>query len=334
MILVTGGTGLVGSHLLYFLLKKNKRVRAIHRKNSNLESVKKVFSLYGNESQKLFEAIEWRQADITDIPALTAAFHDITEVYHCAAFINFNSSKYSVLKKVNVEGTANIINLCIANGIRKICYVSSVATFGNVQPNQLITEETPWNPDEKNSVYGITKYGAEMEVWRGSQEGLDVLIVNPGIIFGTPPEDGGSNTLINIGASGIPFYPTGSMGLVDVQDVAAIMIELMDSEIKNEQFILVSENMAYKQLLTMLAPMFGKKPPTKKLWKGVMLFLSGMDWCFHKIFGTKRRIPKATVRSMFTKSSYDASKVKDRLNYSFIPITETLQRVVAEREHH
>ena len=241
MILVTGGTGLVGSHLLYFLLKENANVRAIHRKNSNIKAVKKVFALYTAEVDSLFNKIEWVEANITDIPALTLAFENIIKVYHCAAFISFDPSKYKVLKKANVEGTANIVNLCLASNIEKLCYVSSVATLGSNLKDQLISEETPWNPDAKNSVYGITKYGAEMEIWRGTQEGLDAVIVNPGLILGTSPDGGGSSIIISLGASGIPFYPSGAMGIVDVQDVVKTMILLMNSEVKNEQFILVGE---------------------------------------------------------------------------------------------
>lgn len=332
MILVTGGTGLVGSHLLYFLLKENANVRAIHRKNSNIKAVKKVFALYTAEVDSLFNKIEWVEANITDIPALTLAFENIIKVYHCAAFISFDPSKYKVLKKANVEGTANIVNLCLASNIEKLCYVSSVATLGSNLKDQLISEETPWNPDAKNSVYGITKYGAEMEIWRGTQEGLDAVIVNPGLILGTSPDGGGSSIIISLGASGIPFYPSGAMGIVDVQDVVKTMILLMNSEVKNEQFILVGENLTYKDLLTRLAPMFDKKPPTKKLPKNIMFFLSGMDWVSNKLFNTKRRIVKATVRSMFTISLYDMFKIKNTLGFQFTPTEETLKRVVAEKK--
>ncbi len=330
MILVTGGTGMVGSHLLYFLSKENTKVRAIHRRDSDIESVKKVFSLYTSESDGLFDKIEWVEANINDIPELTKAFKNITKVYHCAAIIDFNPSKYKVLKKANVEGTANIVNLCLANKVEKICYVSSVSTLGSTLNNQLITEETHYNPDEKNSVYAITKYAAEMEVWRGTQEGLDAVIVNPGIILGTSPSEDGSAVIISVGSSGIPFYPSGTMGIVDVQDVVKAMIILMNSEIKNERFILVSENISYKDFLSRLAPLFGKKPPTRKLSKGFMLFLSRIDWLLNKLFGIKRRVVKATVRSMFTTSLYDTSKIKEQLGFKFIPTEETLKRIAKE----
>jgi len=192
MVLVTGGTGMVGSHLLYFLLKENTKVRAIYRKDSDIKAIKKVFALYTNEVDMFFNKIEWVKANIIDIPALTLAFQNVTHVYHCAAIINFDPSKYKVLKKANVEGTANVVNLCLANNVKKICYVSSVATLGKTLNNQPINEETHWNPDDKNNVYAITKYGAEMEVWRGTQEGLDAVIVNPGVIVGTSPDGDGN----------------------------------------------------------------------------------------------------------------------------------------------
>jgi len=327
MILVTGGTGLVGSHLLYFLLKENKQVRAIHRKNSDTESVKKVFALYTSEAESLYKKVDWVEANITDVPALTAAFEGVTQVYHCAAFVTFDPSKYQILKKTNIEGTANIVNFCLANKVEKLCFVSSIATLGNTLNGDLINEQTQWNPDDKNSIYAISKYGAEMEVWRGTQEGLDAVIVNPGIILGNSPDAGSSSVFMALGSSGIPFYPSGGIGVVDVADVVKAMILLMDSSVKNEQFILVSENISYKELLSKTAILFEKKPPTKKLPKAIMFFLSGMDWLLNKLFGIKRKLIKATVRSMFTTSFYDASKIKNSLDFQFKPLCETLERV-------
>lgn len=329
MILVTGGTGLVGSHLLHALLKEHKKVRAIHRSNSDLMAVKRIFNLYGGNADTLFEKIEWVEASLSEIPALTDAFEGISKVYHCAAFVNFNPAKYSLLKKINIEGTANIVNLCLAFNIDKLCYVSSVATLGSRPNHELVDETAAWNPDEKNSVYAISKYGAEMEVWRGTQEGLDAVIVNPGIILGASPNQDGSGIAVSLGSSGIPFYPPGSMGVVDVRDVVRAMVSLMDSDIKNQQYILVGENIGYKDLLTQMATLFGKKPPKRKLSKSLMMFLSGLDWLGSKLFRTKRRIIKDNVRSMFKKSYYDSGKIKKELNFEFTPTAETLQRIAA-----
>ncbi|MEM0517976.1 NAD-dependent epimerase/dehydratase family protein [Aequorivita flava] len=332
MILVTGGTGLVGSHLLYFLLKEDAPVRAIYRESSDINAVKKVFGLYTSEVDLLFNKIEWVAADIIDIPALTEAFKNVATVYHCAATINFEASKYSLLKKINEEGTTNIVNLCLSNSVKKLCYVSSVATLGSSVTKQAVNEETLWNPDEKNNVYAITKYAAEMQVWRGTQEGLDAIVVNPGIILGTSPQDGGSSRIISLAKRGISYYPSGTMGIVDVKDVVRAMIALMNSEISNEKYVLVGENISYKDLLSKLTRLFGKKPPTKKLSRQLMYFLSTMDWLASKLFNTKRNLVKPMVRSMFKDSRYDASKIENAINFQFTHIDDTLKRVTDENK--
>lgn len=328
MILVTGGTGLVGAHLLYNLLLEHPTIRATHRKGSDLASVKKVFSYYTKDVYTLFQKIDWVEANITELPALANVFKNITHVYHCAAFINFNPKHYYALKKANIEGTANVVNLCIENGVKKLCYVSSIATLGKGFEGQLITEENDWNPEDNNSVYSITKYGAEMEVWRGTQEGLEAVIVNPGVILGEGYWHSGSGILIKRVAKGIRFYTHGSTGFVDIKDVVKAMIALMNSSLKNEKYILVGNSLTYKEFITKLSEEFGNKPPSKSISKGVLLFLSNLDWLSSKLFKTKRSLLKATVNSLFTHSKYDTSKIETALSFQFTPFEETLRRIV------
>ena len=330
MILVTGGTGLVGSHLLYFLLKEKKQVRAIHRKSSDLQAVKQVFGYYVNEAEAeiLFNKIEWQEANITEIPALTDAFKGITHVYHAAAYISFDPKHYKKLKKANMEGTANVVNLCLANSVKKLCYVSSIATLGNGLNGAPITEETHWNPEEKNNVYAITKYGAEMEVWRGTQEGLDAVIFKPGVILGEGFWSSGSGVIIKTASKGIPFYTDGGMGVVDVKDVVKAMVQGMHSEEKNTSYILVSDNLKYKKLLTKIATRLNVNPPKKRAPKWVLMVFSKIDWFVSKLFGTRRKLLKATVNSLYTVSNYNSLKIERELNFTFTPISETLDRVV------
>ena len=183
MILVTGGTGLVGAHLLCKLTDGNEPIRAIYRKENKLNKVKKVFSYYCEDVEERFNKIEWVVCDLTDIAFLDKIFKDITQVYHCAAFISFDPAHYKGLMKSNQEGTANVVNQCIHHNIDKLCYVSSIATIGTPIKQKQATEETEFNTTNAN-VYALTKHAAESEVWRGSQEGLDVVIVNPGVILG------------------------------------------------------------------------------------------------------------------------------------------------------
>lgn len=330
MILVTGGTGLVGSHLLYSLLSKGLEVRAIHRESSTFKKVKKVFNYYTDASnaEMLFNKINWHSASLNDIPLLSDAFIGITKVYHCAAYINFDPKRYNTLKKTNIEGTANIVNLSITYKVKKLCYVSSIATIGNTIDGSLINEETDFNPDENNNVYSLTKYGAEMEVWRGTQEGLDAVIVNPGVIFGSGFWNTGSGVIMNIGFRGIPIYTPGSVGVVDVLDVVTAMTSLMESSIKNERFILVGKNPSYKELLTLLAKHFGKKPPHKSIAKWKLNAVSKIDWLFHTLFKTRRKLLKPTVDSLYTTNEYDGSKIEKTLGFKYTPFNDTLARVI------
>lgn len=328
MILVTGGTGLVGSHLLYALLQKGEQVRALHRKTSNLEAVKQVFSYYdASKATILYNKIEWIEGDITNIPSLTKAFLNIDFVYHCAAFISFNTKHFEILEKVNIEGTANIVNLCLENNIKKLCYISSIATLGTSLNNELITETTAYNTENKNSVYAITKHGAEMEVWRATQEGLDAVIVHPGVILGEGIWKSASGSILRSVNKGLPFYSSGGVGVVDVQDVVKAMISLMESSVVNDHFILVSKNSSYKNLLGQIAEALNKKPPLKEVKKGLLLAYSNWDWLSNKLFKTKRKLPKDMVNPLFETAQYSSKKIEQQLHFTFIPFEKTVKRV-------
>ena len=329
MILVTGGTGLVGSHLLFKLVSNNETVRAVYRREKTLQRVKHVFSYFSDNSETLFNSIEWIKGDINDIPKLESAFNGITSVYHCAAFVSFEPDKYKTLRKINIEGTANIVNLCISNKVKKICYVSSIAALGqHNDPEKLIDEQTPWNPEDDNSVYAITKYGAELEVWRGSQEGLDVVIVNPGIILGAGFWNGGSSgNLFKQIQKGMRYYVHGISGYVDVWDVVNTMHQLMKRSIKNEGFILVSENLSFKTFQTKSANALNVDPPSKEAKSWLLNVAWRLDWLGFKLLGKRRSLTKQTAKSAMSITKYDNSKLKNSLNFEFKPIEKSIEEV-------
>jgi nucleoside-diphosphate-sugar epimerase len=329
MILVTGGTGLVGSHLLFKLVSNDENVRAIYRREKTLTRVKHVFSYFSNDAEALFNKIEWVEADINDIPQLKIAFKDISFVYHCAAFVSFEPDKYKTLRKINIEGTANIVNLCISNGIKKLCYVSSVAAIGNHNnPEKLIDEQTAWNPEDDNSVYAITKYGAELEIWRGTQEGLDAVMVNPGIILGAGYWNGGSSgSMFKKIYKGMSYYTEGVTGYVDVWDVVNAMLQLMKSDIKNENFILASENLSYKTFQTKIAKALQVTPPTKEAKPWLLGIAWRLDWLQFKLLGKRRSLSKQNAKSVVTVTKYDNSKLKNALNFEFKSIDDAVNEV-------
>lgn len=327
MILVTGGTGLVGSHLLYKLLQTNASVKAIYKREHKLDVVKKVFSYYTADVESLYKKIKWIHADITDVPSLEIAFENVDYVYHCAAFVSFEPDKYHLLRKTNIEGTANVVNLCVSHQVKKLCYISSIATIGHhLNPQQLITEETHWNQEDDNSVYAITKYGAEIEVWRGTQEGVDAVILNPGIIIGPGLwNSGGSSSLIKKMYKGMPFYTHGVTGYVDVHDVVNAMILLVQSTIKNERFIAVSENLSFKEFQSQVTTALNVKPASKEATPFILAIGWRLDWLHHLLTGKRRRLSKQMTKSARSITTYDASKLKNALNFEFKPMADSIK---------
>jgi len=317
MILVTGGTGLVGAHLLYKLTKQNNKVRAIYRSAHKLPLVKDVFASLDDDFEALFELITWVEADILDIPALLEAFLDVTHVYHCAAFVSFEPHKYHLLRRTNIDGTANIVNLCLSENIKKLCYVSSIATLGSELGNKAVDEESIWNPEEDNNAYAITKYGAEMEVWRGTQEGLDVVIVNPGVILGSGFWETGTGYLFEKAKKGFRFYTAGSIALVGVEDVTEVMVTLMQSDIINERFVLVAEHWTYQRFLEALAKAVNGKPAEKIALNWLLNLGWRLDWLKTKLTGRPRQLTRHLVSTLSTDTRYSSNKIKTALKYNF-----------------
>ena len=327
MILVTGGTGLVGAHLLLQLLNnKQETIRAIYRNRKHIEKTKSLFDLY--KKSELFINIEWIHADILDVYSLEIAFKNVDFVYHCAGFISFNPDDEDQLRKTNIEGTANIVNLCIDKKVKKLCYVSSIAALGNLTQNDIVvTEETEWNPEISHSDYAISKYGAEMEVWRGLQEGLQVVIVNPGIILGPGFWNQGSSTLFKTIEKGLPFYTIGSTGYVAVTDVVSIMSQLVNSDCNGERFILISENRTYQDIITTIAKKMEAKEPKIKANSFVLNLAWRMDFILSKVLRSERKLSKHSSISLQNMDYFSNEKIRKYLNYTFKEIDSYLDDI-------
>ncbi|MDR7372534.1 NAD-dependent epimerase/dehydratase family protein [Flavobacterium aquidurense] len=330
MILVTGGTGLVGAHLLLHLIENGENVRAIYRNQNNIQKAKSVFELY--KKAELFDKINWLEADILDVPSLELAFADIKFVYHCAALISFDPKNEDGLRKTNIEGTANMVNFSIAKGIEKFCFVSSIAALGDLAPHETyITEETEWNPEKPHSDYAISKYGAEMEVWRALQEGLNIVIINPGVILGPIPKtknnDQGSAEIYTRVANGLPFYTLGSTGFVTVNDVVRIAFELMKSDIKNERFTLISDNIVFRDILNTIAETLKVKKPRIHASPLFMNILWLADGIFSTLFFQRKTITKATAKASYSKNLYSNEKIKTALGTVFLDVHQYIKDV-------
>lgn len=318
MILITGATGFLGAELVFQLLQTEEKVRCIKRRDSVVPKKLLPFS----------QKIEWLNADILDFSDLEDAFENIHKVFHCAALISFDENLKAKMLQVNAEGTSNVVNLCVQFGIEKLVYASSVAALGNAKPNGLIDETCFWEGFEIKDAYAVSKYRAEMEVWRSMHEGLNAVIVNPSVIIGTDAGTEGSGAIFENIKNGLSYYTRGATGFVDVEDVARCMILLMDNPVKQERFVLNSENISYQNLFEQTAKQFGIAEP-KKLAKPWMLNLAWrLTALKNYLLGKKGGVNKAIANAADKVSRYDNQKVKTLLNYQFIPIKQSITKIV------
>lgn len=329
MVLVTGGTGFVGAHLLLELLKNNQKVKAIKRNNSNLNLVKRIFSYYKEDVETLLSQIEWVDGDVLDVLSLQEAMENVEKVYHCAAVVSFSPKDRDNLFKTNIKGTANVVNTALQTRIKKLCFVSSIAAICRSESNELTSESTEWKSSKRNSTYAISKYEAEKEVWRGIEEGLNAVIVNPSVIIGPGDWNNGSAKIFDTLKNGTRFYTEGVNGFVDVRDVASVMYQLMESEIVNERFIVSSENLSYRELFTLILNEYDIKPPTIKAL-GILLEAA---WRFEKLRGgllkTRPLITKETVNTAQNQYFYSTEKLQKAIDFKFTPVKEIIQLTAA-----
>jgi nucleoside-diphosphate-sugar epimerase len=317
MILITGATGFLGAELTQQLTSQGLRVRALKRDTGKIPDL-----LKGNTN------IEWFSADINDLATLEDAFEGILQVYHCAAVVSFNPKDKARMIHVNIEGTSNVVNLCVEYAARLV-HVSSVAALGEPKKGAEITEDDYWEYSPHVHTYAISKYESEMEVWRGISEGLDAVIVNPSVIIGANAGHQGSGALFKLVQDGLSFYTNGSTGLVDVSDVAKSMILLMNSEQQAERFTISAANLSYKELFTKIARGLGMKAPTREA-KPWMLGIAWRAASVASLFtGRSFGLTSDTAKSSTSYSYYSNSKIKNTIGIAFKPLEQSISEVCA-----
>jgi len=319
MTLITGASGFLGQHLVRHLSAQGIAIRALY--NSHAPSAE-LAALPG---------VKWMRCDLLDIFEVEEAMAGMTDVYHCAAIVSFEPGKHDELLHFNPQSTAHVVDQALLQGIRKMVYVSSVAALGRqIVPGKLITEEEEWGEGGYHSAYAISKYLAETEVWRGMGEGLNAVVINPGVILGEGEWDNGSAQLMSVANKEFPFYTNGVNGWVDVADVVQIMQLLMESDVAEERFIVTAENRPFKDVFTMMAGALGKRPP--RYYAGP--FISGMAWRLgalkHKITGAPMVITRETAKTAHSSSCYDNRKLLETLpSFAYRPLSETIERMAA-----
>ena len=329
MIFVTGGTGLLGSHLLFELTRENKPIRALKRPFSNLSEVTRVFGYYTDSHDDLFSKIEWVDGDILNYADMLELLQGIDSVYHCAAMVSFDPTDRNRMIKNNRQGTANIVNAALERDVKKVCHVSSTSAIGQAPDDQLANESMIWAESKSNTGYSISKFKSEMEVWRAIEEGLSAVIVNPSIILGPGFWERGSSSIFSRVDKGLTFYSNGVTGYVGVWDVVKVMIRLMESDITGERFLVTAENLTYKEMLDMVADAMDKKRPAIEATRFMTELIWRLDW-FRGLFSPGERVfTRERIRAARHVARFDNNKVIKTIDFEFEPVKNVIEKVAA-----
>jgi nucleoside-diphosphate-sugar epimerase len=259
-----------------------------------------------------------------DFVGLHEHLKDVDSVYHCAAMVSFSKKNREKLLSTNIRGTSNMVDASIACGVKKFCFISSIAALGSEENNHLIDEDSFRDTNKKVSDYSESKYRSELEVWRGNAEGLNTIILNPGVILGPGLPDKGSLLFFNVAKKGMPFYTDATTGYVDVRDISRAALELMAKGTYGERFAVVSENIGNKQLFSMIAAEFGKKGPSIRAGKGLLCIAAFISGVYSQVTGKTPQFTKDTARSAKNPQQYSSKKIIDELNFKFTPISQTI----------
>jgi dihydroflavonol-4-reductase len=310
MILVTGGAGLLGNALINALVQKGENVKAIYNKTP---------------LQHFYAGVEQIQCDILDVITLEEVMQDVTQIYHCAGLVSFHKNDADRLYKINVEGTANVVNAALSAGVQKIVHVSSVAALGRIRETEAIHEKMTWTPQTSNSKYGESKHLGEMEVWRGIAEGLNAVIVNPTIILGPGNWSDGSTAIFKSVYNEFPWYTNGSTGFVDVRDVVRVMIELMGSDVSAERFIISAHNETYKKVFDAIADAFDKKRSHKEVTPFLAKLVTITEAIKSRLSGKAPLLTKETAATAMAKVNFDNSKLFSFIpGFQYLPLAQTV----------
>lgn len=317
LILVTGATGFLGAHVVLQLLAAGHQVRGLYRSATKRDK----HPLFTPE---IIARVDWFEGDLFDYHSLETAAIGVDRVYHCAALVGFQAGQRDALYRTNVHGTAEVVNVCLFLKIPRLVYVSSIAALGRDPLLPKVNEDSPWKDGPHNSAYSISKFRAENEVWRGMQEGLEVVIINPSIILGPGDWQDGSNKLFYTVYNGLKVYSPGSSGFVDVRDVAAALLHLDSGNFTGRRFVLNAANWPYRQLFTTIAGFFGVKPPA---W-GPPRWLSEVGWRVLVLLSwftrSKPFITRETTRSAYSSFSYDGSRISRETGFTYRDFDKTL----------
>lgn len=322
--LVTGATGLLGSHLLFSLLERGFEVTAIIRSQESIKKATKIFNYYSNRADELTSKVRWVEGELLDAQFVQELIPECDVIFHCAAQVSFSPFRKSEVIRVNTEITAIIVDAALEHG-KRLIHVSSIASLSSANNGAPVDEGCLWKSVKGENGYAISKFYSEMEVWRGVELGLNAAIVNPAVILGPGDWNSGSPFFFKVIKKGLPFYTKGGTGFVDVRDVVSAMLAITEKNIAGERFVLVGDNILYKEFFDIVAKAIDATPPM--IAAGRLLLSLGwrIEYLRCLIFGGEPVMTKELARTANRVTAYSSHKAKDVLGVQFRSIAETVE---------
>jgi dihydroflavonol-4-reductase len=314
MIAVTGANGLLGSFIIRKLIQEQRSFVAIKRAGSDTTLL-----------QDVAEKIQWRTADVLNPSMLTDALEGCTHVIHSAAIVSFNPHRANEVLEINAVGTRNVVNVCLQQNIKRFVHISSVAALGRQKEQTLIQEDNKWVDNPMNSVYANSKYKAELEVFRGQEEGLNTVILNPSIILAPADWNRSSAKLFKYAWNHRPFYIDASLNYVDVRDVALCAYRLLESNFEAQRFIANAGNISFKNFFEKTANQFDVKPPSIRLSKNIVKGVARVERVRTWFTRSEPLITRETAQMVGSQFLYDNKKIKKNLKFEFQTLDNTLE---------
>lgn len=330
-ILITGATGMTGSCLATMLLHQGCHVKATYRSKQSIKQFEQNQAYYPNLQAHPQSELEWVETDLLNIESVFDALEGVSKVYHLAAMVSFNPADRNTMLETNIKGTANLVNASIDRKVKCFVHVSSIASLGAAETGKMIDENCHWIPGKKQSGYSLSKFHSEMEVWRGIEEGLKAVIVNPSIILGAGNWDSGSPSFFSNIAKGLKFYPKGTTGFVHVSDVAKAMMLLADEtnfeKANGKRYLLSAENISYKQLFEHIAHALQVKKPSVGTTPLMLALGWRLMWLYAKLTGTKPQITRESVAAANNTNFYDGTRIVKEFNFTYQSIEESITEI-------
>ncbi len=275
---VTGGTGFLGSHLVESLRKRQWKVIALHRPHADTSRLKAL-------------GAELRLGDVENPASLIQAIPEAVDaVFHAAAKVSFWSGEKKLMHQANVIGTRNLVEACLARHVGRLIHTSSVAVYG-YQPGQIVNESFPHEGLHSKTAYLSTKAGAEAEVQRGLDRGLDAVILQPANILGRYDAKNWGRLFRMIREGKTGGAPQGKGSFVHAQAVAEAHIEAVDKGRNGARYILSTSDASFLDLFRHAETLLGRVPRLKPV---PAFLLSTIGWVSQSISLFTQKAPDLT----------------------------------------